>query len=837
MRKVAVAAAVVVCILVILVLLLPRLVSVDSLRPRLVAALEEKTGRKIGLSGLSLSLFPGIGVKVQGLTVSGGPRHPEERLLSVPEGEIRLAIAPLFSGRAEFTKFILRRPEIRFRRYLDGTHSATDIINRLAGEEKPPAAPAEEKTKEKVAAAVRAVSVEEATLSLLLEEKGGKETRWEISPFTVRLSGIGDRQNDFEIQTRIEGGVRGEVSFTGRLTKEQGTGADGAVSAVSGKGNLFGQKVTVEGKIFASQKPPAADLAISFPGIEMDGIPGILKDPPASLAKARLEGVISLFVHLTGSPQSLGFEAKADLTRAGGTLNAHPELRKYIDTPCTIVAKGRYSRDRLLLSNAELRFPPISVAANGVMNPASGAREWAGSAKITSLAELGALREAGPLSAWSPEGSLTASGKGRRERGNALEAYEGKVDLDGVGIRVPGRSMDLRTLTGNIALAPQSVEFSRLTGLLNGQRFSLNGKTSLGPAPAGQIDLRMAYLDVDALFPPGKEGKKQEEGKVPPKQSTKEERQERKISARMRIAIDAGKARGVEFTNLNGMVRYEKGNLYLDSVNARMYGGDVKVSGLVGLASPTPDFRVKVAVEDLAAEEILSRKTSLKDFLSGPVSLSADIGGGMKDFTDFTRTASGSGSIKVTGGKLKGLDLLGTAAGLAGLSSLVPGAGAAPGEAAKGETSFSDLSASFEVEDGKIRTKTLRIVSDKMGLTGKAVVGFDRTLDFQGSVRLSKEMSERFRGKAGRFLVGPEGEVEIPLLLSGPVTSPAVSLDTAALAKGAGEKLLKGLTEKIQDRLPPPGADNTAPAKKPEKADPLKDVEGVFKKFLPGKER
>ena len=88
----------------------------------------------------------------------------------------------------------------------------------------------------------------------------------------------------------------------------------------------------------------------------------------------------------------------------------------------------------------------------------------------------------------------------------------------------------------------------------------------------------------------------------------------------------------MEFTDLKGLVRYEKGNLHLDSVTARMYGGDVAISGLVGLASPEPDFRVKVAVKDLAAEEILSRKTSLKDFLSGPVALSLDLGGGMRDF-------------------------------------------------------------------------------------------------------------------------------------------------------------------------------------------------------------
>ncbi|MGB3400692.1 MAG: AsmA family protein, partial [Candidatus Deferrimicrobiaceae bacterium] len=629
MRKAAIVLAVVLLVFVVLILLIPRLVSVDTLKPRLVSALEEKTGRKIDLSGLSLSLFPGIGVKVAGLTVSGDARHPGERLLSVPEAEIRLAIAPLFSRRAEFTKVILRRPEIRFRKYRDGTHSVTDIVNRHAGEEKPAAAPPAGQKEEGVALVLGAVSIEEAKLFLRLEEKDGAETRWEISPFTVRLSGIGDRRNDIDIRTRIEGLVRGEVSFSGHLSRVQGGETGRAASAIQGEGMLFGQKVSVAGDIYAGKVSPAVDLAISFPGIEMDKVTEIFKDPPDRLAQARLTGVIPLSVKVTGSLSSPAFEAKADLTRAGGTLNADPEVRKDIGVPCTIAAKGSYAPDRLQVSSAELRLSPLSVTASAVLHPGTGAREWAASAKISSLAELGTIRGAGPLSKWSPEGMLTAAGKGRREKSAAKETYEGKVDLGEVGLRVPERGIDLRKLTGKIDLTSGSVGFSRLTGLINGHRFSLTGNASLGPATTGEADLRMAYLDVDALFPPREEGDKKEEKNASPGKPAKEEGEKREVSARIRVAIDAGKARGVEFTDLKGLVRYEKGNLHLDSVTARMYGGDVAVSGLVGLASPAPDFQVKVALKDLAAEEILSRKTSLKDFLSGPVSLSTDLGGGM----------------------------------------------------------------------------------------------------------------------------------------------------------------------------------------------------------------
>jgi len=833
MRKAGVAAAVVVPILVILVLLLPRLVSLDSLRPRIVAALEEKTGRTVGLSGLSLSLFPGIGVKVTRLTVSGDLRHPGERLLSVPEAEIRLAIAPLLSGRAEFTKFILHRPEIRIRRYLDGTHSATDIVTRLAGGEEAAAVPPAEKPKEKVAMAVREMSVEEAKLTVLLEEKGGKEQPWEIFPFTLRLSGIGEKRNEFALKTRIEGMVRGEVSFAGRLAREQGAETDRPPSAIRGEGTFFGQKVAVDGKIFASQEPVAVDLAFSFPGVEMGKIPAMFRDPPEGLAKARLEGVVPLSVNVAGTLAAPGFTVKADLTRMGATLLADPELRKAVDAPCTIAATGHYAPDRLLLSNMDLRFPPLSVTGNAVVNPGTGGREWAISAKISSLADFGKIPGAELLSKWSPAGRLTVSGKGRRDRTGEKERYEISVDPEDVSFQVPGRRIELRSVDGRVELSDGAVRFRPLAGLLNGQRFSLQGDAAWEGKPAGEVDFRMAYLDVDALFPPEEAGGKKE-GKepTPKKEGTKAEKS-REVSARARLAIDAGKARGVEFQNLKGKVRYEGGTLILDSVSARMYGGEVVLSGRLGLGAPSPDFRMRVAVKDLAAEEILSRKTTLADFLAGPVSLSADIGGGMKDFDDFARTGAGTGSVKIAGGRIKGVDLLATAAGLAGLGAVATGALSGP--AGMGETKFSDLSADFRVENGKIRTEALQILSEKMGLKGSAVIGFDRTIDFRGVLRLSREMSERVRGGAGKFLVGEDGRVEIPLVMTGPLASPGVAIDPAALAAGAGRKVLRGLTDRIPGIGAAPGTDNATPAKKPQKEEPLREVEGLFRKILPGK--
>ncbi len=815
MRKAALAAAAVVVVLVLAAVLVPRLVSLDFLKPRVVAALEAKTGRKIGLSRLSLSLIPGIGVRISGLTVSGDSRHPDDALLTVPEGEIRLAIGPLFSGRADFSTFILKRPRIIFRRYADGTHSATDIANRLAAPEAPAAA-APEKA-DKVAVALRSVAIEDAAVSLVMEEKDGRESKWEISPFTFRLSGIGGRRNEFEIATKIDGAVRGAIAFEGTAVRERGPITDPTVFDIKGKGSVFGQPVVVEGKMSAPSGAAEVDLSVALPKIRMDEIAGVFAKAPAALRDAKPEGVALASAKVSGNLQAMGFEVDLDLTRAGWTVT--PDLRKFIDAPCTVVLQGHRFPDVLVVSNAEFRFQPLLVIANATYSPATGAREWAASARISSLDEFAKSRGAGLLK-WAPAGRITASGRGRKASGDAPDVYTLGVDLGEAGFQIPERRIDVRSLNGHVELSPRAVAFSPLTGLVNGQRFTLRGNAALGAVPTGQVDLRMAYLDLDALLPPERSGGAGERPKTSGPAPEAAGRPARDVSARAVLAIDAGKAKGIDFTNLAGTVRYEKRTLYVDSLRASVYGGQATATGRILLSGPAPDFRVNVTLKDVRAEELLARKTSLGDVVSGPVTLSADLGGGAKDFADFARTASGSGSIRVAGGKIKGVDIVSAVAAQAGLRSILPAVAAGRGTR---ETPFSDMSADFRIAGGKIRSDSVKLVSDKIGLDGAAVIGFDKTLDFRGALRLPKEMSDKARRGAGKFLVGSGGRIEIPFVMSGPVGSPAVAVDTDALARGAAGRLIRSLTERIPGASP--GPDNEAPAQR--------DVEGLLRKLLP----
>ncbi len=782
MRKASIVVAVAVLAAVLLVILLPRVVSLDSLKPRIVALLEEKTGRKVSFSKISLSLFPGIGVKVVGLTVSGDPGHAGENLLSVPEAEIRVAILPLLSGRAEFGKLLLRGPEVVFRRYRDGTHSATQIIDRIAPEEGKAAPPPEEK----ISVVLRALSIEQGKLTLILEGGDRGETRWRIDPFTLRLSGIGGTRNEFEIKTRIDGAIRGEIDFAGSLAREEGTAAGPAAFRLAGKGKVFAQPVTADGKVSMPAGPAQLDVSVSFPKIDVAKLRGIFARPPAMFSEVSLKGEAALAIRISGNLEAMGV-------------------------------------------SADLRYAPLAAAARATLAPSKGSREWSATARIASLSDLaGSL--GGEFSKWEPEGRLAVAARGRRPSETARETWTASIDLDDVGAHLVEQKMRLRQLKGNVEIADGKVDFRPFSGSVNGQSFTIRGPVSLGPpAPAEPVSLKMASLDLDALFPPEEPGKQADKKKKPAAAAGKEA-EGKGIAARGEIRIDAGKGRGLEFRDLAGSGRYEDGTLFLDSLSVRLYGGTATVSGRIRLAGDAPDFQVKAAAKEVSVGEILSRKTTLKDFFSGNASLSADVRGGAKDFEDFSRTAAGSGSFRVTDGKIKGVDLLGAAADRTGLAPVLQ-QGPQSKRIGTGETSFSDLSADFRIEGGKIRTDSLRIVSDKMSLVGPAAIGFDRSVDFRGTLTLSKELSERTRGVGGQYLTGRSGRVEVPLLISGNVTSPSVAVDREALARGAAEKAL----DRLKGRLPgAPPSSGEEQGKPPGRTDPGA-LEGLFDKLLPRK--
>ena len=87
----------------------------ERLKPRLVAAVRQATGRTMTISGavgIKLSAVPTI--VLDDVTLSNPPGFSRPDMMKVARVELSLAIAPLFDRRVEIGRIVLLRPDIQF---------------------------------------------------------------------------------------------------------------------------------------------------------------------------------------------------------------------------------------------------------------------------------------------------------------------------------------------------------------------------------------------------------------------------------------------------------------------------------------------------------------------------------------------------------------------------------------------------------------------------------------------------------------------------------------------------------------------------------------------------
>ena len=88
------------------------LLNPEALRPRLVAAVEQATGRKFSLGdvGLALSLRPTLALT--DIALANAPGGSRAEMLTAGRVEVQLALLPLLSRRVEIARILLDRPDL-----------------------------------------------------------------------------------------------------------------------------------------------------------------------------------------------------------------------------------------------------------------------------------------------------------------------------------------------------------------------------------------------------------------------------------------------------------------------------------------------------------------------------------------------------------------------------------------------------------------------------------------------------------------------------------------------------------------------------------------------------
>lgn len=214
---------------------------------------------------------------------------------------------------------------------------------------------------------------------------------------------------------------------------------------------------------------------------------------------------------------------------------------------------------------------------------------------------------------------------------------------------------------------------------------------------------------------------------------------------------------------------------------------DTEVSGSMGLRMTVagPSHRLVTQIhgdfQDLRVED----KRALKGNLNGEVFIKLPLGGR----SSAARRLQGNGKLVARDGELSNASLITKVRKVAGLLGLSQ-------QERRQATTFKRLETEFTIADGVADFNRIHLINPQIEVYGNGTMTLERPkLNLAIETALSPQASTRSgKGRTASFFKNGQGRVVVPLMISGPLESPAIDLDSAKLAqRGSGQTVEQGL--------------------------------------------
>lgn len=292
--------------------------------------------------------------------------------------------------------------------------------------------------------------------------------------------------------------------------------------------------------------------------------------------------------------------------------------------------------------------------------------------------------------------------------------------------------------------------------------------------PAITFDLSADALDADRYLPPGggdaaeaepapapapagKDGAKDEPAGLP-----KEELKKLDVDGTLRV----GKLTvyNVRMSDMQVTIKARDGVIRITPLSAGLYGGLFKTSLLADVSGKATKTKVDLGLAGLGLGGLLTDLLG-EDKVTGTAALDLSLAAVGDEWKSMVRTLSGSGSVGLKNGAFKGFQVIPQAV-------RTQAAAADPEkrvEKVEKQQTFKDISASFAIAKGLLTTGDTKLSADNMSALGKGGVNLvNQTIDYKAVVDIT-------------------AVPKIPFTVTGALTDPSVSLDTAEFVKGLAQ--------------------------------------------------
>ncbi len=287
-------------------------------------------------------------------------------------------------------------------------------------------------------------------------------------------------------------------------------------------------------------------------------------------------------------------------------------------------------------------------------------------------------------------------------------------------------------------------------------------------------------------------------------------------------------------TNVHSNVSLNRGVIQLNPLTSQVYGGQQSGSITVDTRPNPMTYAVNAKLTGVDANKMLSATSSVKDTVYGTLGATTNITFSTPASGDVAQTLNGTMLMTLANGKIMKLDLPGELAKIGKFGGVSP----------KGYTAVSQMSGTYNIHNGVAQTSDTKAALDIGNMSADGTINLvSQALNMHVTAVLNKSFSQSVGGTGvggylNTALANKNGELVLPVLITGSMDHPMVAPDVQQIAKmklnnllptaggllnGKGGNLgsLSGILGGGQQAQP---AKAGQPPQKPQQANPLGDA-------------
>ncbi|QQB37143.1 AsmA family protein [Achromobacter deleyi] len=759
----------------------------NAYKYKLEELVQERYHRTLTIDGeIELSLFPRIGLSVQGVSLS--EVNSTETFASIESTRLAVAVWPLLSNSFVVDHVAISGFKARVVRNKDGQFNFSNLVGGTAPVVATPANPAEALAG---AAQTAAQALTSGTLPTSrnnmqidiagLDLKDGEVLlQDEMSGMAVAVTKINantgrvtfNQPFDVRLTARLEGGnPRIDANLTGQalLTLDPSAKRYAAQKLdLRMDGKLPGaeaKSLAVRGNLAFNGQKSALDVA----GLEVV-FQGDVTDPAARATNVDASVAMP---KLSIDPHKSQLQIEKLAVRAKGGVADGP-FEFAVDAPALNIsptqATGEALTGRVRISGLDASFGLNGISGNATELDIKEAKLDSTSKKGDRVVKL---TFASPLSL------------NLLQRQGGLSGLRGDVNITDPGL--PKGSLQIPVIGSlNVDLLKDTAS-SKINAVLEGGKFDLSADIAkLSDAPQVNFALAVDTLDLDKLVPPAAaaaapakppaDGKKDENKPVPPAPAAPAD-DSINLSALVGPSVNGtlkvGKlvVRGLKADDVAAAVKLDRGKLDISSLTAGLYGG--KLAGALSVdAAQGNQLATKMSLAGISIEPLLM-DLAQRNVLSGTGSLALDLKTAGANAYAMKSGLGGTLQVRLRDGAVKGINLTQTLRELKAALKPESQDETVAADTSK-QTAFSEMDADLAFTKGVASVKRLNVVSPLLRVTQ----GEPATIDF-----VKSELDLVARARVVNPAADPEGkelidlkDVTIPVHVRGPFEKPSYTL-------------------------------------------------------------